>query len=341
MTFAQAPAQVVERLDVEAFAPGTRNHVWVELVQDGLGRPIRLPCIVVRGAKPGPTFGITAATHGNELNGVAVIHRLCAKADPRHIRGTLVCVVVVNVPGLLMHQREFLGGEDLNDIFPGSAAGSEALLYVHRYMERVAHCFDYLVDLHTASFGRVNSLYVRSDMTNEMSARMSYLQRPQIIVHKPPADGTFRGAMMERGIPAITVEIGDPQRFQSGYIRSCLTGLRSVLQEVGVIPKRQTTKRPLPPPLPEPVVCSRSRWIRTQHGGLLEVLPQVTQHVEEGELLARVRNSFGEVVAEYHAPNAGVIIGHSINPVTQSGGRIVHLGVPTQKGDPVFYRPTL
>jgi hypothetical protein len=42
---------------------------------------------------------------------------------------------------------------------------------------------DYLVDLHTASFGRVNSYYVRADMNSAITRHMSVLANPQIIVH--------------------------------------------------------------------------------------------------------------------------------------------------------------
>lgn len=42
---------------------------------------------------------------------------------------------------------------------------------------------DYLIDLHTASFGRVNSYYVRADMNAPVTRLMSMLAHPQIIVH--------------------------------------------------------------------------------------------------------------------------------------------------------------
>src|SRR5690606_27127160 len=174
--------------------------------------------------------------------------------------------------------------------------------------------FDYLVDLHTASFGRVNSLYVRAEMTHPATAEMAYLQRPQIILHNPPSDGTLRGAADEFGIPAITVEIGNPHQFQPNFIKRALVGLRAALGEVGMVSRRNLAMGG-----PLPILCEKSRWLYTDHGGLLEVFPEVTQRVTRGEVVARLRNAFGDVLREYRAPYDGVVIGKSNNPTGVSG----------------------
>ena len=317
-------------LDVDALEPGRIHRLNVQLIHDGLGRAIEVPVLVARGAKPGPTFGLTAALHGNELNGIPAMHRIIRMLEPRHLRGTIVAVTVVNVPGFLAHQREFSEGIDLNHIMPGQEGGRSPEVYVHRLIERIIRRFDFLMDLHTASFGRINSLYVRADMTHPMAARMAYLQRPQIIVHNPASDRTLRGTAMDLGIPAITVEIGNPQRFQHDFIRSTSRGIRAALYELGIL-----RKRPLAPG-PEPVLCERSGWLYTDHGGLLEVLPSVTDPVEQGEIIARLTNAYGDVTREYRAPEAGVVVGKSVNPVAQTGARILHLGVRAATDDQRF-----
>jgi predicted deacylase len=264
---------------------------------------------------------LTAAVHGNELNGIRVIHDLMHSIRPSKLRGTVVAVVVVNVPGLHRHQREFVDGGDLNHIFPGREDGNVAEIYAHRILERIVSRFDYLVDLHTASFGRVNSLYVRADMTHSVTANMAYLQRPQIIVHNPPSDYTLRGAAMDLGIPSITLEVGDPQRFQPSYIRSSRIGLRAVLAAADMLSQKPSAEGP------DPILCERSMWMYTDRGGLLEVLPRPTEMVKKGERVAVLRNAFGDVIREYEAPEDGIVIGKSVNPVGQTGARILHLGV--------------
>ncbi|GEM_PF-1502327 len=126
----------VEHLDLEALPVAQTTRLSVELVQDGLGRPIRVPVLVARGRHPGPVVGLTAAVHGNELNGIPLLHRLFASLEHRSMRGTVVGVLVVNVPGLHLNQRAFSTGEDLNHAFPGRSDGTEAQVYVHALMDQ-------------------------------------------------------------------------------------------------------------------------------------------------------------------------------------------------------------
>ena len=309
-------------LIVSDLPAGEVTRVLVAPVADGLGEDVRIPVLVARGRRPGPVFGVTAALHGNELNGIPVIHRLFEKLDPKSVRGAVVGVICTNVPGLHRHQREFIDGTDLNRIFPGRPDGNVAEVYAHRIMERIVSQFDWLVDLHTASFGRVNSLYVRADMTDRRCATMAFLQRPEIIVHNAPSDATLRGAAMDLGIPAITVEVGDPQRFQGRYVQSAVVGLRSVLVHAGVLAPRHGRAAPGR----APVVCHSSRWIYTDRGGLLEVPPNVTDRVSKGQIVGLLKNAFGDTVREYPAPWDGIVVGKSTNPVGQTGSRVIHLG---------------
>lgn len=326
-------------LVIDDFPRGALSRLYIDLVANGLAQDILLPVLVARGKRDGPVFGLTAAVHGNELNGIRVIHDLMHHIDPRQLKGTVVAVVVVNVPGLHRHQREFVDGADLNHIFPGRHDGNVARVYAHRILDRIVNRFDYLVDLHTASFGRVNTVYVRADMTHPATATMAYLQRPRIIVHNPPSDYTLRGAAMDLGIPAITLEIGDPQKFQPTYVRSSRIGLRAVLAAADMLPRRSVAEGA------EPVLCESSRWMYTDRGGLLEVLPHPTDRIAEGERVAVLRNAFGDIIREYHAPNDGIVVGKSVNPVGQTGARILHLGkiAPTRHSFQrrVGGRPTL
>lgn len=316
---------IVKRVHVEDWPAGQTTLLRLDMVGNGLGQTVRIPAIVVRGTAPGPTLGLTAALHGNELNGIRVIHDTLRTIDPTKLRGAIVAVPVVNVPGYIAGQRAFNDGQDLNRLMPGKPNGTGAQVYAHRFMDRLVRHLSYLIDLHTASFGRVNSLYVRADMSDPTTARMAYEQNPQIILHNCGEDGTLRSAAVALGIPAITVEVGNPQRFQQGMIRSSLEGVQNVLADLEMIDE------PVRTPEPEakaPVLCVRSYWLYTTSGGVLEVLPGLCDRVEKGELVARVTDIYGRVVEEYCAPEDGVVIGKSNNPVNQTGSRILHLGIP-------------
>lgn len=317
---------LVERLVVEDYPLGQVSQVVVQMVGDALGRPLVVPVAVVRGVEPGPVVGLTAAIHGNELNGIDVIHDVLEKLNPQELRGAVVAVPVVNVPGYLRNQRYFNDNVDLNRIMPGKPNGTNSQVYAHRFMERIVTQFHYLLDLHTASTGRINSLYVRADLTHRDAAWMAKCQHPEIILHNRGQDGTLRGAATERGIPTITVEIGNPMRIQETMTRHGAIGVRNVLSYLEMIESKETL------PAHEPVVCGRSYWLFTETGGILKVFPGLRHRLTAGEKVAEVVNIFGMVEDTYVAPEDGIVIGRAVNPVNQTGSRILHLGIEAKPG---------
>lgn len=321
-------AEHVTQLNPGDVPPGEVRRYHLELMRDPLSNPICIPVMIARGVSKGPVFGITAAVHGNEVNGIPIIQRLFAELDPTVLRGTVIGVPVVSAYAFVNATRTFLEGFDLNRIMPGRHDGNVGQVYANRVLERLVKHFHYFVDVHTASFGRVNSLYVRADLRDARSRRMAFLQSPEIIVHNEARDGTLRDAAMELGIAAITVEVGDPLRFQRRMIRDSLFGIRAILHEFGFIPSASLDGTDDPP-----VVCSHSRWIYADGGGLLEVLPNLADHVRANDPIARLRNPFGDVLTTYTAPFDAVVVGKSTNPVCRTGSRIVHLGVPSNPDD--------
>jgi predicted deacylase len=281
---------------------------------------VRIPIVIARGAHDGPVLGLTAALHGDELNGIPVIQRVVRELDRATLRGTVVGVLAANVPGVLLEQRVFNDGVDLNHIAPGKAGGTQSQVYMKRLVDRVVDQFDVLLDLHTASRGRVNSFYVRADMDHPVASRLARLQGPEIIVHNPPNDLTLRGHAASRGIPAITAELRDPGRFQAEVIEVAVQGIGNVMVDLEMVQGEVLC------PIRDSILCSGSGWLYTDEGGLLEVLPEVTERVHAGQEIARVRDIWGEVAKTYVAPTDGMVIGRSVDPINQTGSRILHLG---------------
>ncbi|KAI9258970.1 hypothetical protein BDA99DRAFT_538888 [Phascolomyces articulosus] len=346
------PPVVRDRLVIEDFPINTISTAWIKMVKQGLSEWVRLPAIICRGSEDGmcesreqkkeineksvsisPVVGITAAVHGNELNGVPCIHRVVSEIDVKKLQGTVVAVPCVNMVGYLQFKREFADGRDLNRQFPGKEDGFASQVYCYQLMNKVISQFNFLIDLHTASFGRVNSYYVRADMNDSGSALLARLQQPQIVLHNSGQDGTLRSAASARGIKAITVEIGNPQLFQNRYVQWSYMGVMRILDNLGMFelnggPEQQILLGP-----PNTVLCSKGFWIYTRTGGVLEVYPGVNTIISKGDVIARIKNIFGNVVDEYMAPCGGIVIGRSSNPVAMSGDRILHLGVIKRKGE--------
>ncbi len=315
----------IRHLEIADFPKGQISETWLHIINNGIGEPVRIPILLARGTTPGPVVGFTAALHGNELNGIRVIQKLFQEIDVASLCGTVVGVLITNVPGTLLEQRKFNDGVDLNHIAPGKPHGTQSQLYMHRILDRIVLKFNYLVDLHTASFGRINSYYIRADMSNAKSARMARLQNPEIILDNPPTGTTMRGQAAKNGIASVTLELKDPHLFQYDVIEDSLLGAKNLLYDLNM------QKGTILCPIKNTILCKKSYWTYTDEGGILSVYPNLTQYVKKGEIIAEVKNIFGKVTKTYRCPEDGVIIGKSVNPINQSGSRIIHLGIGTKE----------
>lgn len=311
----------VPEFNLEDTPKGTLKYYWLNIVSDGFGNPVSIPLIVARGMEDGPVLGLTAAVHGNELNGVPVIQRLFAEVDVKELKGSIIGVPVVNVPSFMRKKRRFPDGVDLNHIMPGKPNGNTSQIYAYRFVDRLVRHFDFLLDLHTASSGRINSYYIRADMDQPATKELALLQNADIIVHNPPLDGTLRGAADALDIPAITLEVGNPNTFQKRLIRSGIEGIHNVLCHLGMIDDELEVAEK------ETVICKRSYWLYTDMGGLLTIRANLLDRLGKNQDVATLRDIFGRKIRDFHVPDAGIVIGKSVSPVNQSGGRILHLGI--------------
>ncbi len=308
-----------QAIRVEDFPPGKRTDFWRSLYTDATASPVRVPFVVARGSRKGPTLGVTAAVHGNELNGIRIIQRLLAELDLDTLAGSLICVPVVNVPAFNAGVRRFPDGLDLNHVFPGKSEGKPAEQYARAFYKTLLPSLDFLVDIHTASEGRLNTLYVRADLKMSKAREMAVAFNPQIILHGRSGDGTLRQAARRDNIPAITVEAGNPSVIQGKMVFQGEIGVRNVLRAMGMLEGDLVRSR-------EPVLCKTSRWLRTVSGGILETRFQLAEKITKKQLLALNHDPFGGVVNEYRAPADGIVIGMAANPAAPSGTRYCHLG---------------
>lgn len=316
-------------LILDEFENGDVHRIHLHLTDNSLGTPWRLPLIVIKGVEDGPVVGITAALHGNELNGISTIFKLIEEIDPTKLKGSLVLAPICNIPGYLNKRRHFSDSVDLNRIMPGKPKGKTSDLYAHYFTSKVISKFNYLLDLHTASYGRVNSLYIRADLENEETRTLAYLQNPQIIVQKYDEEGTLRGWANDNGIPSITIEIGNPSAFQHSLIDETLDGILNTLTHLEMIDgevKDMVSN--------EAIVCDQSYWIYSKKGGIVDVLPKLADTVKKGDVIANVYDVFGQIREEVLADKNGVVIGKNINPNCDAGARILHLGVNIIEPDP-------
>ncbi len=322
-----------DELELELLKPNTKKKIWLKMINDGMSHPVMIPVLIVHGKKPGPTLGLIAAIHGNELNGIKVIQEVFENIDESNFHGTLVAIPGINGISIPQHRRRYIDEEDLNRNFPGKEKGNRSQQYVYQINNKILTKLDYLIDMHTASFGRENSLYVRAAMQNDTISQMANLQDSDIILNSnrlPSANEqiaatrTMRAEAMLKGIPTITVEYANPQVYQPEIIRRGKIGVENTMSWLKMIDKEIVQT-------PKPVMCKKSYWIYVEEGGYLEVLVDLKQQLKKGDIIAVMRNPFGDILNKYYCPEDGIVIGKSSNPINMNGGRIIHLGIPIDK----------
>ena len=79
----------------EEIMPGERKQISLTTAKLYDFTDMKMPVVVVRGQKDGPTLFISAAIHGDEINGVDIVRRLLKHKALKRIRGTLIAIPIV------------------------------------------------------------------------------------------------------------------------------------------------------------------------------------------------------------------------------------------------------
>lgn len=316
---------IISRLDLAALPQG-HHKMWFRAMETGIGTYLDLPVVVMRGA-PGPCVYIQAALHGDELAGVAVIHQLLDTLDPAQMRGTVVAIPCANPTGMVAHSRharsanEGLTLTDLNRQMPGREDHRDAnARFAHALWDRLyAGQPDVFLDLHTMTHGNTFPFFVFADLSNREVDRLVRLLPADQVKNDPGEAGSVETEMVAAGVPALTFELGGPKVCDPEMTRRGLQGVRNILIDRGIIDGEID--------LTGPTTFEGDTFvdIRATRGGFAEMLVAMGQDVTKGQSIARQRNAFGEVVAEYTAPEPGRVLSIASDPIREPGALIARL----------------
>lgn len=310
--------------------PGTFSRLdWEPLPSfDGIAAPT--PVLVAHGTHPGPVLCLTAAVHGDELNGIEIVRRVLYGIDPKELTGSIIGVPIVNLQGFRRSSRYLPDRRDLNRFFPGNADGSSASRIADSFFKEVASHCDILVDMHTGSFHRTNLPQLRADLTNDEVVRLTRGFAGTVVLHSTGGEGTLRRAAVEAGIAAVTLETGEPLRLQASEVEHGVNGVKALLGHLGMQPKA------LGGDSTEPVFY-RSSWIRSDQGGILFSEVSLGERVLQGELLGTVTDPITNRRSQLLSPTAGRVLGMALNQVVLPGFAAYRIGIETTReeiGDP-------
>lgn len=303
-----------------SIAPGGRALVDLELPRLNSHTRLSMPVHVVHGRRDGPSLFVSASIHGDEVNGVEIVRRLLEHKGLKYLKGTLVAVPVVNVYGLIHESRYLPDRRDLNRCFPGSEKGSLAGRVAHLFMKEIVSRCSHGIDLHTGAVHRSNLPQIRANLDDPETERLARVFGVPVLLNASLRDGSLREAAAEYGIPMLLYEAGEGLRYDETAIRAGLSGVISVMRELGMLSARSRRRSQV-----EPFEAHSSSWVRAPESGMLQSHVKLGAVVQKKALLGHVHDPYSGEGAPVTAHARGVIIGRTQIPMVHEGEALFHI----------------
>lgn len=283
------------------------------------GFDLGTPVVVIHGKEAGPTVCLTAAVHGDEVNGVEIARRVLQNLKSEDLKGTLISVPVVNMDGLWRKDRYMSDRRDLNRAFPGDSNGSTASRVAYSLFNNIiSHC-DSLIDLHSGSMYRENITQLRVDLTIPEVAEVAKQFGAVSVLQSSAPSGSLRGSATKAGIPTVVMEVGGPFILNVTLVETAVKALRSYLSSIDILPRSFFWSSPQP-------IFYASQWLRSQQGGILVNEVRLGEKVNKGQLLGKISNPVNEQVEILFAPFDAVVLGRAQDQFVSAGYAVYNLG---------------
>ena len=300
--------------------PGTERDVRIPITTMATGVYSMLAVRVLHGVRPGPTVFVSAAIHGDEIIGTAVIQRLARELSGKNIAGTIMLVPVCNIFGFLNHSRYLPDRRDLNRSFPGNEGGSLAGQLAHIFFTEVVSRASLGIDIHTAAVHRYNLPQVRIAAGNKRLVELATVFGAPVVIEAPLREGSLRALASEVGVDMLLLEAGEALRFDDLSVETGFAGVLRVLDHLGMVADENRLGE-----IGVPARSNKTQWVRATRGGVAHWAKTSGDPVHEGELLAMITGLMGEEPLPMFSPVDGIIIGHATLPVVNQGEALFHI----------------
>lgn len=317
----------VMRIGNKEIVPGERVTVDLPLPKLYTHTELTMPVRIVSGRRSGPRLFISAALHGDEINGVEIIRRVLRVPLVNKLRGVLVAIPVVNVYGFIDRSRYLPDRRDLNRSFPGSLKGSLAARLANLFMEEIVKKCTHGIDFHTGANNRSNLPQIRAVLDDPETCRLAHAFGVPMMLNADIRDGSLRQAVREIGLPVLVYEGGEPLRFDEMAIRAGVKGVLNVMRSLKMLPAQANSH-----PSGRTLVARASLWVRAPASGIFRSNCGLGEKIGKNALLGWIGDPFGENEIEVYAPFPGLIIGRTNLPLVNEGDPLYHVAS--------FHRPT-
>lgn len=309
----------IDEWNGESIPPGESRNVKLAIGESYSSMTVRIPIHIRRAVEEGPVVFVTAALHGDEINGTGAVRQLVQDSDFELLRGSVIFVPVLNLLAFDRHSRYLPDRRDLNRSFPGSATGSLASRMARTIFDEIVSRCDYGIDLHTASVRRTNYPNVRGDMSNARVRRLAEAFGSEILLNGKGPRGAFRREACLAGCPTIIMEGGEVWKVEPSIVEAAVRGVKNVLRALDMLAG--------PSESPDyQIVIEKSKWVRAERGGFLHFHVKPGDIIEEDQPLATNTTLLGRERSTLNSPFDAVVIGMTTLPAVSPGEPVCNLG---------------
>ncbi len=322
--------------------PGTKAFGFLK-VAERPGSSVELPLGIVNGSEPGPILCLTAGMHAVEYPGINAVIRLYKQTDPATLRGALLTVPVINIPGFDTG-TDFvcpIDNKNIGLVFPGKKTGTISQRIAYTLIEEILSKADNHIDLHGGGTGSdlipfVIFSVIGNEQLDKKVETMARLYGTEYV----EKTGMNKGIKMKKAIPSFIGEYGCLGKYEEADIASHVRGVTNVMKYLGMLegkpslPGRQLvfeTGMPDQPPTEEQYGY---HTVNTNRGGLLFPKVKVGDQVQEGQLLGEVMDLKGDIIDQMVSPITGAIFQIYPTHVVNAGDMIFFV-VPVEEFPPL------
>lgn len=297
---------------------------------------VTIPVLILCGNKAGPTLWINGAIHGDELNGPVASWEIFNELSPDEIEGNIIITPISNP--LAFENRSKVSDVDLLDMdtsFPGDPDGLFTQRVSYKIFQEIKEHASYLLNFHTLStpfravpytVSKVVPKAEQDTVTKSRNMAIAFGLETNCSVDLASAAGELPGVTngalditcIQNGIPAFMAEVGSGGVVDDKYVSIAKTGIINLLVHLGMMDGnvKRTEKQ---------YMITKRKFLRSNFGGLVTVVPEPGQIVSSGEKLTDT-HFFGNDMHSTSLKEDSYVIATRVNPVVNTGDRLAFVG---------------
>lgn len=301
--------------------PGESTSVEVNIARLPSRAPIDIIITVARAVEPGPVLLLMGGLHGDEINGIEIVRRIIERGLYIPVKGTVICIPIINIYGFINFSRNVPDGKDVNRSFPGNKNGSLASRIAYYLMNDIIPKIDYGIDFHTGGADRDNYPQVRCVLNDPVNRELANAFYAPVTLHAAYRPNSLRQAAEKLGKKVIVFEGGESSRLNEHAIEHGVNGTIRLMNHLGI------SSFPFAKPTYVNQVFMHSSWIRARTSGIFQSKVACGDEIRKNQQVGVITDPFGAYRVQVKSHIAGRVISLNHDPVLHQGDAVVHIGV--------------